>query len=270
MRLTRNSPRSALAHLPMPPRILSRPRTHFPFRYRCLLALGLFQPALAVSLQAQGQQSPFEVKVESPISNFGGLPLETPSPPAGNYQSAKVLSRGSAAYPTLADLNRVEGLVTLRFYIDETGHVIKTAVVKSASPMLETLALEPSLRQWTFQPATLNGKPVPATHDQEFEFRLDPGEQKKLALQRLALPIGTPDPPYPPAAAASHLQGSATISVQWTKQGLVDHIGLVKSSGVPFLDTTALRFAYGNWRIDPAAPSPDQPFVKTIKFAPPS
>ena len=171
----------------------------------------------------------------------------------------------------LADLNRIEGVITIRLYIDENGHVTRTAAVakQGSNMLLKQVAADPHLRQWTFKPATLNGKPIPSSHDQEFEFRLDPKEQEKIALHRLALPIGTPDPPYPPAAASNHLQGSCVISVQWTKQGLVGQIALVKSSGVPYLDTMALSFAYENWRIDPAAMAPDQPFTKTIKFTPP-
>ncbi len=204
------------------------------------------------------------------IANFGaGSPAPTATPAGTVYLPPKVLTRAPVEYPTLADLNRIEGVLTIRFYIDEAGHVTKTAVAKTAAnPLLSQLNGDPHLLLWTFQPATLDGKPVPSVHDQEFEFRLDPKEQSRLALKRLSLPMGTPDPTYPAAAAALHLQGSPTIEVRWTKQGLVDRIGLVKSSGSPLLDATAVRFAYENWHIDPAATNSEGPFVKTIKFAP--
>jgi TonB family protein len=245
-------------------------------QYRCcLLALTLCPTLLAAAPQAKPVPSATPAPTPNAIADFGAAaePLATPvtsGTPGGNYQVAKVRFRAPVAYPLLADLNREEGVVTIRFYIDETGHVTKTAVAKDGtSPLLNQLNNDSRLLLWTFDPATLDGKPIPSTHDQEFEFRLDPEQQKKLALHRLALSIGTPDPPYPPAAAANHLEGSATLTIQWTKQGLVDKIGLSKSSGSPLLDATALRFAYENWRIDPAAMSPDKPFVKTIKFTPP-
>ncbi len=241
---------------------------HF-LKYRCPLALTLFPALLAAAPPATPVPSP--TPVADAIATFGAQPEPADTPETvANYQPAKVKFRAPVSFPTLADLNREEGIVTVRFYIDETGRVTKTEVAKNTgSRLLDQLEGDPHLLLWTFEPATLNGKPVPSTHEQEFEFRLDAEQQKQLALRRLALPIGTPDPPYPPAAAANHLEGSATISVQWTKQGLVDKIGLVKSSGVPLLDVTALRFAYENWHIDPAASSPEKPFVKTIKFTPP-
>jgi TonB family protein len=246
----------------------------FSARLRCLLALSLLQPALAGLARAQILQNTTQAQLQGTIAEFGSAPpppaASPEATPGGDYLPAKILTRPQVAYPTLADLNRVEGVVTIRFYIDETGHVTKTAVAKNdSSPLLSQLNGDPRLLQWTFQPATLNGKPVPSTHDQEFEFHLDPAEQKKLALHRLALPVGIPDPPYPPAAAANHLQGNVTVAVRWTKLGLVDGITLVNSSGVPYLDATALRFAYENWRVDPAVTDFSQSFVKIVRFAPP-
>jgi TonB family protein len=182
------------------------------------------------------------------------------------FQPPKVLTRAPVGYPEIAHLNRIEGVVRVKFFIDERGSVTNVLVVgTSGSVMLDDMARNPALRDWTFEPATLNGKPVPSTREQEFEFRLDPAEEKALALKRLALPLGTPDPPYPQAARSRKLEGKTTISVRWTQGGLVDQIHLVKSSGAPLLDNTALRFAYENWRIDPRAVT-KEPFIKTIEF----
>ena len=241
-----------------------------PRRYRLLPALIVLQYAWPHPGQAQQVLRNVEQgQTQGPIADFGSGSLSPAMPPGGNYQPPKVLSRTQVEYPLLADLNRIEGAVTIRFYIDETGHVTKVAVIKSdVDPLLYQLGRDPRLLQWTFQPAMLDGKPVPSMHDQIFEFRLDPEEQRRLALKRLALTMGTPDPPYPAAAAANHLEGAVTIGVHWTKQGLVGQIGLIKSSGVPMLDAAALRFAYENWHIDPAATSMDAQFVKTVRFPP--
>jgi TonB family protein len=240
---------------------------------RCLVLLAILPFAAVAPALAQSIEEFSEVRTSGPIADFGsGTPAPAGSPaqtPAGNYHPAEVRLRVPVGYPLLADLNRIEGKVIIRFYIDENGHVTRTAIAsRGTNVLLEQLLGDPRLMKWTFQPATLNGTPVPSTHDQEFEFRLDPEQQKKIALHRLALPIGTPDPPYPPAAAADHLEGKPTVQVQWTKQGLVDRIALVKSSGAPYLDASALRFVYENWRIDPAAVKADQPFVKTVSFVP--
>jgi TonB family protein len=238
------------------------------------LALALLTVLPALPVRAQITTVTGQKQSLGAIADFGAATPApaTPGPSAtpGVYIPAKVRTRAPVSYPTLASLNRIEGTVTIRFHIDESGHVIETTVASlNSNALLNQLNTERSLLDWTFAPATLDGQPVPSMHDQEFEFKLDPVEQKKLALERLALPVGTPDPPYPPGAAASHLQGGVTISVLWTKQGLVDKINLVKSSGAPLLDITALRYAYEHWRIDPAAVAPDKPFVKTVAFTPP-
>ena len=177
------------------------------------------------------------------------------------------------AYPELAHLNRAEGVVTVQFSIDENGDVTKAIVSRTSnSVMLDAVVRDYNLLHWKFDPATLDGKPVPSTKEQQFEFRLDPAEEKAIALKRLALPVGTPDPPYPKEALPLKLRGSVTIGLRWTNRGLVDLIYLKKASGYPFLDHAALRWAYENWHIDPATlneKNKDDEFTKTINFDPP-
>ena len=214
--------------------------------------------------------------------NIGGTPTPAPPPllppaatPLGQgYQPPKVLKRGTVAYPILANLNRIEGTVGIHFIIDETGKVTNATVYKtSRSLTLDAVVKSHGILEWTFQPATLNGKAVPSTFDQEIEFRLDPNEQREFALKRLAAPVGTPDPPYPSAALAihPHPRGDCTIGVYWTPAGLVDIINLVKSSGSATLDHAALRFAYQNWRIDPKQiKDPKVQYTKVLTLTPPA
>ena len=185
----------------------------------------------------------------------------------------KLRERLPVAYPELAHLNRTEGVVRVVLSIDETGNVTKVAVAKtSGSVMIDAVTLDYNLLHWKFDPATLDGKPVPSTKEQEFEFRLNPAEEKAIALKRLALPVGIPDAPYPKEAIPLKLRGSVTIGVRWTNRGLVDLIYLKKPSGYPFLDHAALRWAYENWHIDPATlndKNKNDEFTKTVNFEPP-
>ena len=183
-----------------------------------------------------------------------------------------MLKHPTPTYPELAHLNRVEGVVRIHFTIDDAGQVTGVTVPNSSgSVMLDALARDYTLREWTFQPATFNGKPVPCGADREFEFRLDPNEERALAEKRLALTVGTPEPTYPPEALALHPppKGKCTVAVRWTKAGLVDLIYMPQSSGSGALDKAALRFAYSNWRTDPATAAKDEPFSKVINFTPP-
>ena len=207
-------------------------------------------------------------------------PSPSPAPPFPEAESKqdgfvppKARLKLPVAYPELAHLNRTEGVVTVQFSVDENGDVTKAIVTHtSKSIMLDAVVKDYNLLHWKFDPATLNGKPVPSTKEQEFEFRLDPAEEKAIAIKRLALPIGTPDAPYPKEAIPLKLRGSVTIGVRWTKRGLVDLIYLKKGSGYVFLDHAALRWAYENWHIDPATlneKNKDDEFAKTISFEPP-
>ena len=203
-------------------------------------------------------------------------PAPTASPAAstagGEFLPPKVLKRVPPAYPDLAQMNRVEGVVRVKFFIDENGQITNILAVKSSrSVLLDNVVRNHDLREWTFQPATLDGKPVPGTLEQEFEFHLNRDEERAVGLRRMALsltPPGTPDAPYPREALPSRAAGSCTINVKWTKAGLVDMIYLSKSSGSNILDLKALRFAYEHWHVDPKSVT-DQEFSKTMTFTPP-
>ena len=209
-------------------------------------------------------------------------PAARPTPAASpaadtHYLPAKLLKRPPLPYPIIALLNRVEGVVKARFGIDDQGHVENVnAVGTSGSVLLDGVVLDRTLRDWTFQPATLDGKPIASSLEQEFEFRLDPEEQRRFARERLAAPVGLPDPPYPPAAASLNLKGSCTIGILWTERGLVDLIYLDKSTGYSLLDHVALRWAFTHWHIDPKdivypkdKDGKKLAFTKVVTFTPP-
>ncbi len=255
----------------------------------CLLPASVLWAALVLiavcwTLPATAQQvlpSPTTAPALAPKQAGGSstdIHLDTPAPTAGGtseagaFQSPKLLKHPAPVYPELAHLNRVEGVVRIRFSIDETGHVTDVAVTKtSGSVMLDSLVRDHALREWTFQPALLDGKPVAGGVEKDFEFKLDPNEQRLLAEKRLALPVGIPEPPYPKEALALQPppKGQCTVGVRWTKAGLVDLIYLPQGSGSNALDRAALRFAYQNWRTDLATATKDEAFTKVINFSPP-
>jgi TonB family protein len=61
-------------------------------------------------------------------------------------------------YPAEAKKAKVAGMVILELVIDEQGDVSDMKVVRSV-PMLDQAAMD-AVRQWKYQPATMNGKPV--------------------------------------------------------------------------------------------------------------
>ena len=232
------------------------------------LAAGSPPPAAAQAPTPGG----FSLNLD-PMAAATPLLSASATPAARGYQPPKLLKRGPMVYPILANLNRIEGTVGIHFTIDEGGKVTDARVSKSSNSLtLDAVVKERGVREWTFQPATLDGKPVPSTFDREIEFRLDPAQQRDLALKRLAAPIGTPDAPYPPEALAihPHPRGDVTIGVFWTPAGHVDLINLLNTSKSATLDHAALRFAYQNWRIDPKEiKDPKVQLTKVLTFTPP-
>jgi protein TonB len=91
------------------------------------------------------------------------LPLAEPARPVpgkgGELQQPKLLSSVAAVYPPIAVAQHVQGDVTIDALIDATGKVSATSVL-SGNPLLQKAAIE-SLRLWKYQPALLNGEPIP-------------------------------------------------------------------------------------------------------------
>ncbi len=71
---------------------------------------------------------------------------------------ATLISRVEPVYPPLARQMRVSGTVELEGIIGTDGR-LKELRVKSGHPLLAHAALE-AVRQWIYQPTTLNGTPV--------------------------------------------------------------------------------------------------------------
>jgi protein TonB len=93
-----------------------------------------------------------------------------PLPVGGDVKPAKLLMSVSPMYPSLAKNQHVSGDVRVDALIDETGKVTTMKVV--AGPTLLQQAAMDALRQWRYQPATLDGKAVPMHLTVTLQFRL--------------------------------------------------------------------------------------------------
>jgi periplasmic protein TonB len=74
------------------------------------------------------------------------------------------------SYPKLAKSQRVSGNVLIDALIDPAGHVTVMNVV-SGPTLLHQAAMD-ALKQWKYQPASLDGKPVPMRLTVTIRFRL--------------------------------------------------------------------------------------------------
>jgi TonB family protein len=81
------------------------------------------------------------------------------------FDPPSVASAVDAIYP----LNSVvSGTVVLELSLDDTGKIVDVRVVKGIASL--TGPAEQSVRQWSFQPAKLDGKPVSSKIDVAFSF----------------------------------------------------------------------------------------------------
>ena len=88
-------------------------------------------------------------------------PVEKPPDPVrigGQVMMAKLVHQVTPVYPPLARQTRVAGMVQLQAVIGRDGRIQDLQVV-GGHPLLIAAAVE-AVRQWVYQPTTLNGTPV--------------------------------------------------------------------------------------------------------------
>ena len=118
---------------------------------------------------------------EQPSENadsLGGLAVKSNQPDAptaavpvgGEVKQAKLILSASPAYPALAKTQHVSGAVTIDALIEVNGRVTTMKVI-SGPALLQQAAMD-ALKQWKYQPATLDGKAVTMHLSVTIQFRL--------------------------------------------------------------------------------------------------
>jgi protein TonB len=100
--------------------------------------------------------SPLGTMIDGPISGHEvhvAYPIVFPDPPVARSQLPP-------------DLN---GDVVIEITIDSTGNVVDTRIVEAIGHGIDE-KIAATLRQWHYQPATLDGVPVASKHDVHFHF----------------------------------------------------------------------------------------------------
>jgi protein TonB len=94
----------------------------------------------------------------------------TPLPVGGDVKQAKLISSVPPMYPALAKNQHISGNVVVDALIDANGRVTTMKVV-SGPTLLQQAAMD-ALKQWKYQPAQLDGKPVAMHLTVTLQFRL--------------------------------------------------------------------------------------------------
>ncbi len=88
----------------------------------------------------------------------------------GDVKPARLLSTVAPAYPQMARSQRISGDVKIDALIDASGRVSATKII--SGPALLHQAAQDAVRQWKYQPATLNGQPTPMHLTVTVQFKL--------------------------------------------------------------------------------------------------
>jgi len=91
-------------------------------------------------------------------------------PVGGDVKLARIIFSVPPKYPTLAKSQHVSGNVLIDALIDASGHVTTMKVV-SGPAVLHQAAMD-ALKQWRYQPASLDGHPVPMHLAVTIQFHL--------------------------------------------------------------------------------------------------
>ena len=115
----------------------------------------------------------------------------------------KLLQFVEAKYPEEAEKAGIEANVVLRLDIDATGHVVDAVVQETAGHGFDEAATE-AAKQFVFEPATRDGKPIPSRILYRYGFTLKPKEPETKP--------GETAPEKPAAPTTGTLAGSVKIA----------------------------------------------------------
>lgn len=110
--------------------------------------------------------APTETPADSAMLRAGFQPL-----PPGAARPVKVHDV-APEYTELARAARLQGVVILRTAIDQEGNVVDVDVLKGLHMGLTEAAVD-AVKQWKFEPATIDGEPIPVSYNVTVNYRLD-------------------------------------------------------------------------------------------------
>ncbi len=184
----------------------------------------------------------------APTSAVAG---EAPVKVEGDVVAPKVIHKVVPQYTEAARKAHVTGAVILQAIIDETGKVTDTEVLRSLREDLDEVAVQ-AVRQWQFEPATLDGKPVAVYYNLTINFQL----AEKLGLKKVGGSVSEPkaiekmSPIYPEAARKDKVTGSVRLRLHIDTAGRVSAADVLESVRAD-IDEAALS-ATRQWRFEPA------------------
>jgi TonB family protein len=148
--LNRQTLKNRIARLP-------RATSTTTLRFAAVLSIAMLAAAGFAHADQQGAESE---KKQDRIYNIGGEVI-----------APHLLAKVEPKYTEEARAAKIEGAVLLSVVVGTDGLAHQINVVSTPDAGLGTKAVE-AVQQWTFQPATLKGEPVPVKAQIEVNFKL--------------------------------------------------------------------------------------------------
>jgi len=160
-----------------------------------------------------------------------------------------------ALYSDLARQRRTEGVVTVALRVDAHGSVSHARVVKGLGDGLDQNALV-AVRQWRFQPGTINGRSGAMDVEVDIEFDLRTEAINELIANDMVTLVGPGITPprvvrttvMPSRAVGA--RGTVVLDVVLLENGSPKILRILRSLS-PEADESAIRH-FGQWRFSPA------------------
>ena len=143
------------------------------FRTKILLLLSaLIMLTFAMSVFAFSFRVDEGANAASLVSfGVGNAPVQDAVKIGPGITPPKIISKVQPSYPVDAKKAKHEGVVVVAAVIGTDGKVENIRVLKSVDPSLDQSAMD-AVRQWTFEPALKDGKPVKVETHVEINFSL--------------------------------------------------------------------------------------------------
>ena len=185
---------------------------------------------------------------------------------------ARALGTVDPVYPPEAKAKGIQGTVWLKGMIGVDGRAHGLKVVSGPRALIG--AAEHAVRQWTFAPATFDGKPRAVPWDFHLRFRLDEARDapQNVALSRESMShrlVRKVAPEYPAEAQRKGIHGDVVLRALVGKDGHVKSVE--KISGNPILAKAAIH-AVRQWVYEPTlihGRPVDVHLTVTVSFAAP-
>lgn len=191
--------------------------------------------------------------------------------PGAGVVAPKLTREVKPEYPRQAMADRKQGVVRLECVVKADGTVGDVRVIDSLGPELDDAAVK-ALKQWTFNPGTKDGTPVPVMVEVEISFAQRDREPRLGSPEVYTIgdgvtsprPVKEVKPTYTDEAKQAGIQGTVTMDCVVLPDGTVGDVRVSKKLD-PGLDAEAVK-TLRQWRFSPGQkdgkPVPVQVFVE--------